>query len=402
MPSQAKRLFSKGETNVAVTLERFEKEVGPIKTEAPVTTLEATDDEILQRLAALPPLEYDRRREKEAEHLGCRTSILDRLVEARRPKLHEDLQGRAMELPDVELWPECVSGADVLTEIARTFSAYVALPDSSADVLALWCAHVHGFRFFPCSPRLNISSPEKNYGKTTTRDVVALFVPRPLPAENLSVAVLFRVVEKHRPTVLADECDTWLRDNEELRGMLNAGHRRGGQALRCDGEANQVRAFNVFAPVVLCGIGALPGTLHDRSIVIRLERAKPGELSKRFDSRRVESEIELCRKLARFVADNMAGLEACDPKLPDNAFNRLADNWRPLFAVAEIAGGDWPRRVTAAFTKLTSTEDMDAQGIGTTLLADIRQLFEKVSVDKLPSATICESLAELEDTEWAE
>ena len=143
--------------------------------------------------------------------------------------------------------------------------------------------------------------------------------------------------------------DSWIKDNDELRGLLNAGHRRGGCALRCDGESNEVRAFNVYAPAVLCGIGALPGTLHDRSIVIRLERAKPGELRARFDSRHVESEAELCRKLARFIADNIVALESSDPKLPNGVFNRLADNWRPLFAIAEIAGGDWPERCAAAF-----------------------------------------------------
>lgn len=308
----------------AVTLERFEKEVGL----APVTSPKEIDDEILQRLAALPSLEYDRQRKKEAERLGCRTSTLDELVEPRRPRFNEELQGRAMDLPDVELWPESVNGADVLIESAKTFAAYVALPASAADVLALWCTHAHGYSIFPCSPRLNISSPEKNCGKTTLRDVVSVLVPRALLAENLSVAVLFRVVQRHRPTVLADECDTWLRDNEELRGMLNAGHRRGGQALRCEGETNEVRAFNVFAPVVLCGIGALPGTLHDRSIVIRLERAKPGELSKRFDSRRVESEKELCRKLARFVADNGLVAEEVEKVNPDLVVHD--DNGKPF------------------------------------------------------------------------
>ena len=77
---------------------------------------------------------------------------------------------------------------------------------------------------------------------------------------------------------MADEYDSWLRDDQELRGLFNAGHRRGGQALRCEGDNHEVRAFRVFGPAVLCGIGALPGTLHDRSIVIRLERAKPGEI----------------------------------------------------------------------------------------------------------------------------
>lgn len=181
-------------------------------------------------------------------------------------------------MADVEPWPESVNGSDVLNEIAETFARYIVLPDGAADALALWTAHAHAFRAFLCSPRLNISSPDKGCGKSTLRDVLAVFVPRPLSTENVTLAVLFRLVQKHKPTLLADECDAWLSDNEEIRGLLNSGHRRGGMAFRCEGDNHEVRGFNVFAPVVLCGIGSLPGTLHDRSIVVRLERAKRGEL----------------------------------------------------------------------------------------------------------------------------
>ena len=321
------------------------------------TTPQETDDEIVQRLAALTPLEYERQRKTEAERLSCRESVLNKLVDTKRSKgklQNGELQGRTVNLVDVELWPEAVDGADVLDKTASTFTRYVALPDGASDALALWAAHAHCFESFVCSPRLNISSPEKGCGKTTLRDVVAVLVPRQLLTENLSVAVLFRLVEAQSPTILADECDAWLRNNEELRGLLNAGHRRNGVVYRCEGDNHEVRGFRVFAPAVLCGIGALPGTLHDRSIIVRLERAKPGELHERFDSRRIERETELCRKLARFCADNKARLEACEPALPFGAFNRLADNWRPLFAIAEIAGGDWPQRAVAAFTKLTA------------------------------------------------
>jgi hypothetical protein len=312
------------------------------------------------------------------------------------------LQGSAVNLPEVEVWPETVNGADILSQIAETFTRYIALPAGAADALALWVAHAHAFKAFLCSPRLNINSPEKRCGKTTARDVVAVFSPRPLLTENLSVAVLFRLVDAHAPTILADEYDAWIHDNEELRGLLNSGHRRGGQAFRCVGDNNEVRGFQVFAPAVLCGIGALPGTLHDRSIEIRLERAKPGELRKRFDSRRTESEQELCRKLARWCADNLGQLEACDPVLPGNAFNRLADNWRPLFAVAEIAGREWPQRAADAFTKLTGTEDSDAQGMGVMLLADIKRAFAAGGGVKMFSKTIIETLCGMSDRPWSE
>lgn len=388
----------------------LQKLAGPAEVKRQIEAAEAAledDDDLIARLATLAPLVYERQREEAAQKLGCRPTFLDKLVDGKRrkPKTAEEetaLQGRAVSLPDVELWPEPVDGAAVLAAIAETFSRYVALPDGAADVLALWVAHAHSFDAFSCSPRLNISSPEKGCGKTTLRDVVAAFVSRPVSTENITTAVLFRLVQAHSPTILADECDAWLKDNEELRGLLNAGHRRGGQFLRCEGDDHEVRGFRVFGPAVLCGIGALPGTLHDRSIVIRLERAKPGELRERFDSRRTQVEQELCRKLARWCADNKSRLEVCDPVLPAGAFNRLADNWRPLFAIAELVGDDWPRRVAAAFVGMTRREDADAQGLGVMLLVDIRQAFAETSADRLFSRALVAVLIAMSDRPWPE
>jgi putative DNA primase/helicase len=357
----------------------------------------------IQRLAMLSPISYDKVRKSEAKRLGIRVAILDEQIDSVRPiQGSNGLQGSEVDLADVEQWPEAVCGASVLAKVSETFSRYVVLPAGAADALALWCAHTHAFKAFPCSPRLNIQSPEKGCGKTTLRDVLAVFVPRPLLTENMTVAVLFRLVQAHAPTILADEYDAWLRDNEELRGLFNAGHRCGASVFRCEGEKNEVRRFAAFAPAVLCGIGALPGTLHDRSIVTRLERAKPGELHDRFDSRRTENEQELCRKLARWTADNFVRLETTDPVLPDGLFNRLADNWRPLFAIAEIAGSDWPQRAAIAFAKLTAKADMDAEGIGTRLLADIRDIFDRTEPDPISAADLVAALVEMEDRPWPE
>jgi hypothetical protein len=171
-------------------------------------------------------------------------------------------------------------------------------------------------------------------------------------------------------------------------------------AYRCEGEGNTVKGFSAFAPAALAGIGHLPGTLHDRSIVIRLLRAKPGEVAARFDSRHTEAEAVLCRKLARWTADNFTRLETTDPALPANAYNRLADNWRPLFAIAQLVGSDWPARAAAAYAALTSTEDADAQGLGTTLLTDIAALFTTEGTDRLTSASLAASLGALEGRPW--
>ena len=360
-------------------------------------------DQTIASLAALHPLEYERKREEAAKEMGCRASVLDKLVEEKRrfgKQANSNLQGQTVVLPQVEPWEASVDGAVVLDEIAESFRRYIALPDGAADALALWCAHTHCFKSFECSPRLNFYSPAKGCGKTTARDVVALFVPRPILTENMSVAVLFRLVDAQAPVILADEYDAWLKFNEELRGLLNAGHRRGATVFRCEGDSNEVRQFNAYAPAVLCGIGTLPGTVHDRSIVVPLSRAKPGELSKRFDSRKVGSEKELNRKLARFMADKTTQLEAIDPSLPNGVFNRLADNWRPLFAVAEVVGGNWQQRCADSFAKLTSAASKaETDGLKEMLLADIQGLFK---TDRMFSRELIERLSGMTERPWPE
>jgi putative DNA primase/helicase len=217
--------------------------------------------------------------------------------------------------------------------------------------------------------------------------------------ENLSVAVLFRLVHAQAPVILADEYDAWLRDNEELRGLLNAGHRRGAAVYRCEGDSHEVREFKAYTPAVLCGIGALPGTLHDRSIVLRLARAKPGELSERFDPRHTERETELCRQLAGWCADNGRRIQEIDPVLPGGVFNRLADNWRPLFAIAEAAGEDWPKRCADAFAKLSNQNDTDSESLRVNLLADIRQIFRS---ERMFSKDMIDALKEMSERPWSE
>jgi putative DNA primase/helicase len=361
-----------------------------------------TDEETFVRLATLPPVKYDRCRKQEAVRLGIRPATLDAEVLKYRPHTEIGEQGSAVEFPNVEPWGQAVNGAQLLSDVANTFSRYLALPPGAADALALWTSHAHEFEAFTHTPRLDICSPDKGCGKTTALDVTATMTPRALRTESITAAVLFRLVEQHKPTLLLDEVDAYLNDAEELRGLLNAGHKRGAKAYRCEGENNTVRGFTAFAPAALAGIGALPGTLHDRSIIVRLARAKAGEVPARFDSRRIQPETDLCRKLARWAADNFDSLKNCDPQLPETAFNRLADNWRPLFAIAEIAGGNWPKRAADAFARLTSAEDLDAQGIGTTLLADIAAIFTAEGTDRLASAKLAESLTAIEGRPWAE
>ena len=362
-------------------------------------------EQIFDKLVKLDPVNYDQCRKDEAFELGIRVSTLDQEV-AKKRKLAMDAAGIPGELDfsDPEPWPEPISDAERLFDhVSESIARYVVLPRAAADAITLWIVHAHALEGFHITPRLNLSSPEKGCGKTTLLDVIATLLPRPLRTENCTSAVLFRLVDKHCPTLLLDEIDTYLAAHDELRGLLNAGHRKGAKAVRCEGDNNEVRAFNAFAPVVLAGIGSLPGTLHDRSLLIPLLRAKSGEIAHRFDSRNISIETELKTKLKRWSIDHVEELSSSDPVMPESAHNRLADNWRPLFAIAQAVGGSWREKVSRSFEHLNSDAQADeAQGIGTTLLADIKDLFEETGSRKLFSATITERLIEIEGRPWAE
>ena len=363
------------------------------------------DEKIIDKLADLDPVIYDRCRKDEAKRLDIRVSTLDQEINAKRKiALGQGTSGGELDFCDPEPFPDPISNAEqLLDEVSEAIASYVVLPSPAVDVISLWIVHAHALESFDITPRLNLSSPDKGCGKTTLLDVLATLLPRPLRTENCTPAVLFRCVDKHCPTLLLDEVDTYLPAHEEMRGMLNAGHRRGAKALRCEGDNNDIRAFNAFAPVVLAGIGSLPGTLHDRSLLVPLVRAKPNEVVQRFDSRKTARETELKSKLIRWAADHTEELNNSDPVMPESAHNRLADNWRPLFAIAQAVGGSWRKKVRLSFEHMNSdTQADEAQGMGTALLADIRNLFEETGSKKIFSAAIVERLIEIEGRPWAE
>ena len=65
---------------------------------------------------------------------------------------------------------------------------------------------------------------------------------------------------------------------------------------------------------------------------------------------------ELARKCARWAQDNLQNLKGADPVMPKQLNNRAADNWRPLFAIADAIGGDCPDKARRAALVLTGDE----------------------------------------------
>jgi putative DNA primase/helicase len=282
------------------------------------------------------------------------------------------------------------------------------LAEHAADGVALWCVQTYLLFCFLISPRLAIRSPVMRCGKTTLLDVIARLVYRPLSAANVTAAAVFRVVEAYRATLLIDEADTFLQGNEELRGVVNSGHRRGGTVVRTVGDDHEPRAFSTYGACAIALIGKLPATLHDRSApVVDLQRRLRTEKVESFRLDRTQALDDLASKAARWALDNAEKINSTDPKLPDGLFNRDADNWRPLLAIADAAGGQWPDRARKA-AALCCQIDTDEVGQTEALLADIREAFnetmmgETKAATEISSADLVRRLVEMEGRPWAE
>ena len=200
--------------------------------------------------------------------------------------------------------------AAILSDIANVIVDYVrAIEPHQGNAIALWIVHTHCLAATDYTPRLLITSPTKRCGKSTLLRVIAKLVPRPLSLSGVSAAVLFRSIEKHRPVLLLDEADNaGLKHNEDLRIVLNEGVFAEGMIGRTVGDSHEPKMFPIFAPAALAGIGAVPATTMDRSIIISMRRKLRSETKTRFDRRSVGHLAELGRQAARFAAENVEAL----------------------------------------------------------------------------------------------
>jgi len=240
-------------------------------------------------------------------------------------------------------------------------------------------------------------------------EVLERIVDKPLFVSGITAAALLRVIEQCAPCMLLDEIDTMMKGDAELRealrGLINSGFDRAGarfvKNVPRPGGGYEAQAFSTWCPMLLAGIGKLPGTVADRAIEIELERKPSAQKVKPLRAGDGSELRDIGRKAARWVADNLDALRDTQPETPAQLHDRAADTWSPLFAIADLAGGVWPERARAAAIELSARSE-DAMSNGVLLLADLRQLFAKEPSDVLFTREILAALNADKTRPWPE
>jgi hypothetical protein len=321
---------------------------------------EADEKELIDNLVRLNRLDYEQRRSEAARELGIRRRALDDEVEARRA------EQRAQSGPpplfghwEVEPWPEAVDIDALVLSLKRRVQRHVVLSSEAATIVALWIlfAWVHETAAVH-SPILLVTSPQADCGKTTLLSLVGFLVPRALLCVEISEATLFRGIELWQPTIIVDEADVILVNNEPLRSVINSGWTRGASVPRCIGDERIPHAFPTFCPKAIGMKGRkLPDTTLSRCITIELKRKRSDERVEHFRAIDDAGLEELRRQALRWSTDNAESLNGTEPQMPPGFDNRLGDNFRLLLAIADLAGGQWPEQAREAAQTLSGASD---------------------------------------------
>ena len=355
------------------------------------------------RLADLPELKFKSVKHAEAKTLGIGVKALERQVNRIRKEKAAAAAQKATIIEPVKQWPHPVDGGTLLDELVTLIKAYIFCPDHAAIAIAFWVLHAHSFEAATTSPFLTVTSPVMGCGKTRVLEIVQLLVPNPFSTSGPSIAAIYTALDQGH-TLFIDEMDTSL-GHKELRGVLNASYTKTNafvtRTVPKKGAKHEIKKYSVWGPKCIAHIGRPPDTILDRSIVVSMQRKRTSDRVERFRAGNTAVFDTLNQKSARWAADNLDDLKKSEPEELRELSDRNMDSWRHLFAIADLAGGDWAVKARgAALAIKTSLPARRDEAHGVQLLADCKIVFDKLHKPELSAEKIIEELCQLPESDW--
>lgn len=306
-------------------------------------------------------------------------------------------------------WDNKIVPSELFDELSTIFNSFIKLKVEEANAIAGWVFLSYFVekpeeeQLLDYLPILNISSPERQCGKSTLKDLIYDLVPRPLNTENCSEAALFRLINAKMPTLLIDESENFIH-RPELRTILNGGYQKTGIVHRQGGKTwEQTHQFSTWCAKCIVGIGALHDTLQSRCITIRLKRKLNTDQVLRkniFLKDNPEFFLNLKRKIIRFYFDYKDEILNKRIEMPLELDDRCQNNWEGIYKIADVIGENCLARIMAASIFL-SKNDLAEDSEGIQLLKDIKEICDAdPEVLAFPSGSLTNRLNRMDDKQW--
>jgi putative DNA primase/helicase len=357
---------------------------------------EREKQEAFAAIVKLPTVEHEGRLRALARQLGENIDALrEEFAELRGEEEERIRRG------EVSPWDEPVNTRALLNDLEAQFGRYIIIHDSMvAPIVPLWICFAWCHDIAAFSSILIFDGADAECAKTAASKVVAMLTPRSFIIVEPTGPVFYRFVDRVHPTLVIDDADKLLPRRPDLAHIINASWTRGIPIPRTDPSGN-VHLFDPFAPKVLNGINLLahlrPAT-RSRCITIgMLPKLAHETVANHRHADRDEAFVILRRKLLRWSIDNMPALDQAKPAMPEGFFSRREENYHLLFAIADLAGGDWPKKARAAAIKLV--REHSEPSLGKRLLAIFYGLF--IRHGRLLTSAQLEQLVPAEDDAFA-
>ncbi len=311
------------------------------------------------------------------------------------------------EFNEVALAAQEIEIAFIVNEIADYLRSHVIITQAQALVIAVWTVHTYTYQESRVTPYLQITSPERESGKSLLLELLEVFVMAPWLTDKVTAAVLVRTIDETHPTVLLDEVDTTFSKSDPeyaavIRNVLNSGWRRGGRVSMCVGKHHELKNFSTFCPKALAGIKHLPDTVASRSIPIAMKRKKIDQTVFPFQAELEMPKMSQMRtNLAYWASQNIVNIAEVAPRRLEGLSDRQNDACEPLLGIAAVGGVELSGRLECALVEILSRGRVYSESIGELLLKDIRNIFLESQESRLASQEIVTELAGMEMSPWA-
>jgi hypothetical protein len=222
---------------------------------------------------------------------------------------------------------------------------------------------------------------------------------------KITPAAIYRLIERDQPTLVFDEADRFLRGNDDLNGIINAGHARFEATVIInkrlpDGNHDPV-VFPVWCAKAIAGIGEQDDTLTSRSVVISLRRKLVSETVKpvRFN---MFLKYEAIRESLAAWAANFEPIseQEMEPFLKATT-DRGTDNWLALGIIAKRINPEWVERVQTALATIEVRQSDGLQSAGVQLLSDVRDVVSESSRPEWSSTDLYNAVVHNDENDWS-
>ena len=271
-------------------------------------------------------------------------------------------------------------GTEVFTDIMTDLQRYLFIGKENALTVVLWVAHTMMFPEFEHTPRLVITAPMKACGKTVLLNVIGAMTNNSIPTGKITSGAFVRLSGRGDLTFCMDEADMLFGKhggNTDMIVALNNGWEKGGNFIKCTGDHHEPTQMPTHAAVALAGISLnlkLPDTTLDRSIVLRMERARTGQLQQRF-RKKVHLPVfhQHGERLLRWCNDHRQQIVDHQTDIPASVEDRAYDKWEPLISIGDVASPELGRQ---ALDIVLENREVDEDDTKMLLLKDFKAVYD--------------------------